>query len=110
MIARRYTDCVEYHDEKIDNTEVFDKKIIDELTLDDIIMANKKRVSIDKMDINLSEINSKIKGYIDSQTNVNIIHFSCYDDAENIINTTDLNLSKKMYEEIYNFIFITSKK
>ena len=71
---------------------------------------NKKRVSIDKMDINLSEINSKIKGYIDSQTNINIIHFSCYDDAENIINTTDLNLSKKMYEEIYNFIFITYAK
>ena len=71
---------------------------------------NKKRVSIDKMDINLSEINTKIKGYIDSQTNINIIHFSCYDDAENIINTTDLNLSKKLYEEIYNFIFITYAK
>ena len=70
----------------------------------------KKRVSVDKNDINLSEINSKIKGYIDSQTNINIIHFSCYDDAENIINTTDLNLSKKMYEEIYNFIFVTYAK
>ena len=42
---------------------------------------NKRRVSIDKNDINLSEINIKIKGYIDSQTNINIIHFSCYDDA-----------------------------
>ena len=71
---------------------------------------NKKRVSVDKSDINLSEINTKIKGYIDGQTNINIIHFSCYDDAENIINTTDLNLSKKVYEEIYNFIFVTYAK
>ena len=65
----------------------------------------KNRVNIDKSDINLSEINTKIKGYIDGQTNINIIHFSCYDDVENIINTTDLNLSKKIYEEIYNYIF-----
>jgi len=72
--------------------------------------GNKKRVSVDKMNINLSEINTKIKGYIDGQANINIIHFSCYDDAENIINTTDLNLSKKMYEEIYNFIFVTYAK
>ena len=74
------------------------------------IEKNKKRVSIDKSDISLSEINTKIKGYIDGQTNMNIIHFSCYDDSENIINTTDLNLSKKMYEEIYNFIFVTYAK
>ena len=76
----------------------------------DINKKNKKRVSVDKSDINLSEINIKIKGYIDGQTNINIIHFSCYDDAENIINTTDLNLSKKIYEEIYNFIFVTYAK
>jgi hypothetical protein len=72
--------------------------------------GNKRKVSVDKMDINLSEINTRIKGYIDSQTNINIIHFSCYDDSENIINTTDLNLSKKLYEEIYNFIFVTYAK
>ena len=71
---------------------------------------NKKRVNVDKMDINLSEINCKIKGYIDGQTNINIIHFSCYDDTDNIINTTDLNLSKKVYEDIYNFIFVTYAK
>ena len=58
----------------------------------------KNKANIDKSSINLSEINIKIKGYIDGQTNINIIHFSCYDDAENIINTTDLNLSKKIYE------------
>ncbi len=75
---------------------------------DKIKMQN--RVNIDKSDINLSEINTKIKGYIDGQTNINIIHFSCYDDAENIINTTDLNLSKKIYEKIYNYIFITYSK
>ena len=73
-------------------------------------IKKKNRVNIDKSDINLSEINTKIKGYIDSQTNINIIHFSCYDDAENIINTTDLNLSKKIYEEIYNYIFNTYAK
>ena len=50
----------------------------------DINKKNKKRVSVDKSDINLSEINIKIKGYIDGQTNINIIHFSCYDDADNI--------------------------
>ena len=61
-------------------------------------------------DFNLTEINSRIKGYIDGQTNINIIHFSCYDDAENIINTTDLNLSKKLYEDIYNFIFVSYAK
>ena len=76
----------------------------------DINKKNKKRVSVDKSDINLSEINIKIKGYIDGQTNINIIHFSCYDDADNIINTTDLNLSKKIYEEIYNYIFVTYAK
>jgi hypothetical protein len=70
----------------------------------------KNKVNIDKSEINLSEINIKIKGYIDGQTNINIIHFSCYDDAENIINTTDLNLSKKIYEEIYNYIFVTYAK
>ena len=78
--------------------------------IDNKIEQNKKRTNIDKMDINLSEINCKIKGYIDGQTNINIIHFSCYDDADNIINTTDLNLSKKIYEEIYNFIFVTYAK
>ena len=72
--------------------------------------GNKRKINVDKMDINLSEINTKIKGYIDSQTNINIIHFSCYDDSDNIINTTDLNLSKKLYEEIYNFIFVTYAK
>ncbi len=72
--------------------------------------GNKKKVSIDKMNINLSEINLKIKGYIDGQTDINIIHFSCYDDAESIINTTDLNISKKLYEEIYNYIFVTYAK
>ena len=72
--------------------------------------GNKRNANVDKMDINLSEINTKIKGYLDSQTNINIIHFSCYDDSENIINTTDLNLSKKLYEEIYNFIFVTYAK
>ena len=71
---------------------------------------SKTKVNIDKSDINLSEINIKIKGYIDGQTNINIIHFSCYDDAENIINTSDLNLSKKLYEEIYNYIFVTYAK
>ena len=70
----------------------------------------KNKANIDKSSINLSEINIKIKGYIDGQTNINIIHFSCYDDAENIINTTDLNLSKKIYEEIYNYIFVTYAK
>ena len=70
----------------------------------------KNKVNFDKSEINLSEINIKIKGYIDGQTNINIIHFSCYDDAENIINTTDLNLSKKIYEEIYNYIFVTYAK
>lgn len=71
---------------------------------------SKNRVKIDKSEINLSEINIKIKGYIDGQTNINIIHFSCYDDSENIINTTDLNISKKLYEEIYNYIFVTYAK
>ena len=70
----------------------------------------KNKANIDKSSINLSEINIKIKGYIDGQTNINIIHFSCYDDAENIINTTDLNLSKKIYEDIYNYIFVTYAK
>ena len=90
------------------------KEIKDELKKNNIDKnindANKKRVSVDKMNINLSEINLKIKGYIDGQTDINIIHFSCYDDAESIINTTDLNLSKKLYEEIYNFIFVTYAK
>ena len=71
---------------------------------------NKHRTSVDKSNINISEINIKIKGYIDGQTNINIIHFSCYDESENIINTTDLNISKKIYEEIYNYIFITYAK
>ena len=76
----------------------------------DINKKPKNRVNIDKSDINLSEINIKIKGYIDGQTNINIIHFSCYDDSENIINTTDMNLPKKIYEEIYNYIFVTYAK
>ena len=76
----------------------------------DINRKNKNRVDIDKSNINLSEINIKIKGYIDGQTNINIIHFSCFDEAENIINTTDLNISKKIYEEIYNYIFLTYAK
>ena len=71
---------------------------------------NKYRANVDKSNINLSEINNKIKGYLDGQTNINIIHFSCYDESENIINTTDLNLSKRIYEEIYNYIFITYAK
>ena len=76
----------------------------------DINRKNKNRVDVDKSNINLSEINIKIKGYIDGQTNINIIHFSCFDEAENIINTTDLNISKKIYEEIYNYIFLTYAK
>ena len=39
------------------------------------------------------------------ETKVNIIHFSCYDDAENIINTTDLHVSATIYKEIYRSIF-----
>lgn len=53
----------------------------------------------------LQKMNNKIKGYVDSETNVNIIHFSCYDDAECVINTTDLNVTTKMFKEIYRYIF-----
>ena len=50
-------------------------------------------------------LNNKIQGYIDPETKVNIIHFSCYDDSECVINTTDLNITKKLYENIYRYIF-----
>lgn len=53
----------------------------------------------------ISSINSKIRGYIDIETKVNIIHFSCYDDSECVINTIDVNVSASIYKEIYKTIF-----
>jgi hypothetical protein len=64
---------------------------------------NENNNSNNELAINL--LNNKIQGFIDSETKVNIIHFSIYDDSENIINTTDLNLTSKIYKEIYRYIF-----
>jgi hypothetical protein len=61
-------------------------------------------------DFNVDYFKSKIKGYIDVETKVNIIHFSCYDDTECIINTTDLNVTYEIYLEIYRSIFIEYAK
>ena len=53
----------------------------------------------------LTNLNSKFKGYIDSETNVNIIQFSCYDDSECVINTTDIYANQEVFQGIYKIIF-----
>jgi hypothetical protein len=58
-----------------------------------------------KKDEILDAIHSRIKGYIDIETKVNIIHFSCYDDSECIVNTTDLHVTGNIFKEIYRCIF-----
>jgi hypothetical protein len=50
-------------------------------------------------------LTSKIRGYIDTETKVNIIHFSCYDDSECVINTTDLFVTQSIFTDIYRHIF-----
>lgn len=50
-------------------------------------------------------LNSKFKGYLDNETKVNIIQFSCFDDTECVINTTDINANPKHFQEIYKTIF-----
>lgn len=67
----------------------------------------KKRNSITKKEhsIDLDILNTKLRGYIDQETRANIIHFSCYDDAECIINTTDLFVTSSVFREVYKSIF-----
>lgn len=48
---------------------------------------------------------SRIKGIIDIETNVNMIHYSLYNDSERVINTTDLNIDPITLQEIYRVIF-----
>jgi hypothetical protein len=55
--------------------------------------------------VNTEMLTSKLKGYIDQETKVNIIHFSCYDDAECVVNTTDVFVNKSTFIEIYRNIF-----
>ncbi len=67
------------------------------------ITSNINNGSNNELALNL--LNNKIQGFIDSETKINIIHFSIYDDNENIINTTDLNLTSKIFKDIYRYIF-----
>ena len=62
-----------------------------------------KRQSTSK--INTSMLNSRIEGFIDTESKVNIIHFSCFDDSECVINTTDVFVGSDIYKEIYKEIF-----
>jgi hypothetical protein len=55
--------------------------------------------------INTDMLTTKLRGYIDHETKVNIIHFSCYDDSECVINTTDIYVTKTIFTEIYRNIF-----
>lgn len=93
------------------DTDLENEKSIKEIKELETGMSNKTQSKNSVVDLNqerdqmLGLLNSKIKGYIDQETNVNIIHFSCYDDSECVINTTDLNITTRMYKEIYRFIF-----
>ena len=71
----------------------------------DVKKNNDNLIDTNQSNPNLNLLNNKIQGYIDPETKVNIIHFSCYDDSESVINTTDLNITKKLYEDIYRYIF-----
>lgn len=56
--------------------------------------------------INLNmNLNSKFKGYVDNETKVNIIQFSCFDDTECVINTTDIYANPRLFQGIYKVIF-----
>ena len=98
-----------------DNGENENEKSVKEIKEVETIISNKSNKSQSKgsiqedlnkdKDNTLKLLTNKIKGYIDQETNVNIIHFSCYDDAECVINTTDLNITTKIYKDIYRFIF-----
>jgi hypothetical protein len=48
---------------------------------------------------------TKIKGFTDIETNVNIIHFAFYDDSESVVSTIDLNVSSDLLKEIYRSIY-----
>jgi len=50
-------------------------------------------------------LKSKFKGYIDNETKVNIIQFSCFDDTECVINTTDIYAKPENFQQIYKIIF-----
>lgn len=103
------------HSIKMSNVSEFendDEKSVKELKEVETIISNKSQSKTSLVDIAskdreaaLKLLTNKIKGYIDGETNVNIIHFSCYDDAECVINTTDLNITTKMYKDVYRFIF-----
>ncbi len=55
--------------------------------------------------LNTQILNSKISGYIDKETNVNIIHFALYDDSDCVINTTDLNMTPSIFQDVYKEVF-----
>lgn len=71
----------------------------------DSSLISTSKLNSRKKDEILDMIQSKIKGYIDVETKVNIIHFSCYDDSECIVNTTDLHVTANLFKEIYRSIF-----
>lgn len=54
---------------------------------------------------NKAFIASRINGIIESETKVNIIHYSIYNDSERVINTCDLNIDPITLQEVYRVIF-----
>ena len=67
---------------------------------------SKKNLNTDKnTKISNQLLISKIKGYTEKDTNVNIIHFALYDDSDCVINTTDLNMTSTIYQDVYKEIF-----
>jgi hypothetical protein len=61
--------------------------------------------SIKSIKVTTNLLNSRIKGFTDSETKVNIIHFSYYDDTECVVNTTDAFVTSDIYAEIYKEVF-----
>jgi hypothetical protein len=85
------------------NKKSKDNSITDNLNIN--INNNNSNINLN-LNLNLNKpIESKFKGYIDNETKVNIIQFSCFDDSECVLNTTDIYADSNIFQGIYKIIF-----